>query len=136
MQKNSHSKKDIKEAIKEKIMNEFADEMKKSTKVKDRLTDNPEDNSYINTMSLSRVRVWLRFRARAIAGVKGNFKHSLTNNMGCRLCLRDHEETQEDLQQCEGTVFERRGIDFWRRMTKRMEEFTAVPEMTLTWSVV
>ena len=110
MQKNSHSKKDIKEAIKEKIMNEFADEMKKSTNVKDRLTDNPEDNSYINTISLSRVRVWLRFRAL------GNFKHSHTNNMGCRLCLRDHEETQEHLQQCEGTVFERRGIDLsnWR----------------------
>ena len=108
-------------------------------------SDNPEDNSYINTMSLPMVRVWLRFRARAIAGVKGNFKHSHTNNMGCRLCLRDQEETQEHLQQCEGTVFERRGIDlsnwrgvldFWRRMTKRMEEFTAVPKRTLTWSVV
>ena len=141
----SHSKKDIKEAIREKIMNEFEEEMKKSTKVKDRLTDNPEDNSYINTMSLPRVRVWLRFRARAIAGVKGNFKHSHTNNMGCRLCLRDQEETQEHLQLCEGTVFERRGIDlsnwrgvldFWRRMTKRMEEFTAVPKRTLTWSIV
>ena len=77
--------------------------------------------------------------------VKGNFKHSYINIMGCRLCSRNHEETQEHLQQCEGKAFERWGIDlsnwwgvldFWRRMTKRMEKLSAVPKGTLTWSVV
>ena len=130
-----YSKKDIKEAIKDAMMKEFNEDMKNSVKVKDRLSDNPDDNSYINTMSLSKVRVWLRFRARATAGVKGNFRHSHTNNMGCRLCLRNHEETQEHLEHCEGTVYERRGLDllqrrglldFWRRMAKRMEKIAAV----------
>ena len=55
--------------------------------------------------------------------------------MGCRLCSRNHEETQEHLEHCEGTVYERRGLDllqrrglldFWRRMAKRMEKIAAV----------
>ena len=43
------------------------------------LSDDPEDNSYINKMPLPKVRVWIRYRARAIAGVKGNFRHSHVN---------------------------------------------------------
>ena len=76
------------------------------------ISDDPEENSYINRMSLSRVRVWIRYRARAIAGVKGNFRHSHVNDMGCRLCSQDSDETQEHLQLCEGTKFERRGLDW------------------------
>ena len=36
--------------------------------------------------------------------------------MGCRLCSQDSDETQEHLQLCEGTKFERRGLDLsdWR----------------------
>ena len=82
-----YSKKDIKEAIKDAMMKEFNEAMQNSVKVKDRLYDNPDKNSYIK--SLPKVIVWLRFRARAIAGVKGNFKHSYTYNMGCRLCSRN-----------------------------------------------
>ena len=61
-------------------------------------------------MSLPRVRVWNRYRLRAIAGVKGNFRHSHVNNMGCKLCSQDSDETQEHLQVCEGTKFERKGL--------------------------
>ena len=50
--------------------------MNDSKKCKDRLTDNPEDNSYIHCLPLPQSRVWLRYRARAIAKVKGNFKNS------------------------------------------------------------
>ena len=48
--------------------------------------------------------------------------------MGFRLCSLDSDETQEHLQLCEGTKFERRGLDlsdwrglldFWRRMKIR-----------------
>ena len=93
------------------------------------------ENSYINRMSLPKVRVWIRYRARAIAGVKGNFRHSHVNNMGCRLCSQDSDETQEHLQLCEGTKFERRGLDlsdwrglldFWRRMKIKMATVTRV----------
>ena len=105
---------------------EFLEEIQSSVKVK----DDPEENSYINKMSLPRVGVWIRFWARAIdAGVKGNFRHSHENNMGCRLCSQGSDESQEHLQLCEGTKFERRGLDvsdwrglldFWRRMKIKM----------------
>ena len=110
---------------------EFLEEIQFSVKVKDRLSDDPEENSYINKMSLP--RVWIRFWARAIAGVKGNFRHSHENNMGCRLCSQDSDETQEHLQLCEGTKFERRGLDlsdlrglldFWRRMKIKIAAVT------------
>ena len=126
---NSYSKKDIKEAIKNAMKKEFLNEMQRSTKVNDRLSEDPDDNSYIYRMPPSKVRVWIRYRARAIAGVKGNFRHSYVNNMDCRLCSEKSDETQEHLQLCEGTRFERRGpdledwrglLDFWRRMTKKI----------------
>ena len=91
---------------------------KEKKKVRDRLTENPEDNSYINTMSLPDTRIWIRYRGRAITGVKGNFKNSHTNDMSCRFCPRVPnetievpEETQEHIEICEGTQNERRGLD-------------------------
>ena len=107
--------------------------MQNKEKVSDGLSDDPEDNSYVNSMTLSKVRVWIRYRARAIAGIKGNFKKSHANNMGCRLCSDTSDETQEHLELCDGTIFERRGLDlsdwrgkldFWKRMTKKMAAVT------------
>ena len=70
-------------------MNEEAlEEMQKKKKVSDRLTENPEDNSYIHTLSLPETRIWIRYRGRAINGVKGNFKNSHTDDMKCRFCPR------------------------------------------------
>ena len=43
---------------------------------------NPENNSYIKALSLPQARVWFRYRARAIANVKGNFRHSYAD-MSC-----------------------------------------------------
>ncbi len=53
-----YSKKDIKEAVKAAMKKEFHEEMQFSVQVKDRLSDDPEENSYINKISLPRVRVW------------------------------------------------------------------------------
>ena len=66
----------------------------KSKKVNDRLSEDPDDISYINKMPLSKVRVWIRYRARATAGVKGNFRHSYVNNIDCRLFLKKSDVTQ------------------------------------------
>ena len=68
-----YSKKDIKEAVKTAMKKEFLQEMQSSVKVSDRLSDDPEDNSYINKMPVPKVRVWIRYRARAIAGVKSTY---------------------------------------------------------------
>ena len=51
-----YSKKDIKEAIKDEINKENLIEMQKKEKVSDRLSDDPEENSYLNSMTLSKVR--------------------------------------------------------------------------------
>ena len=119
---------EIKRIIAEKIFKDAKEAMLNSSKVADRVTDNAEDNSYINCLSLPLCRVWIRFRARAIKGVKINFKNSFKDNLNCRLCTANVHETQEHLQMCEGTAYERRGLRglevgywrdvllFWRRM--------------------
>ena len=130
----------IKDAIWQKMNEEALQEMQGKKKVRDRLTENPEDNSYINTMSLPDTRIWIRYRGRAITGVKGNFKNSHTNDMSCRFCPRVPnetievpEETQEHIEICEGTQNERRGLDmlswqgilkFWKRMSTRLSNMS------------
>ena len=75
----------------------------------------------------------IRYRARTIAGVKGNLRQSHVNNMSFRLWSLDSDKTQEHLQLFEGTKFERRGLDlsdwrgmldFWRRMKIKMAAVT------------
>ena len=65
-------------------------------------------------------------RARAIAGVKANFKASHKGDLSCRFCSTGYTETQEHLEVCGGTEYKRRGLDmlvrqgvltFWTRMT-------------------
>ena len=99
----------------------------------DRLSENPEDKSYMSKMPLHRARVWIRYRARAIAGVKGNFKHSHVNNIGCRFCSIGTDETQDHLELCTGMRQERRGLDmneerglldFWRRVKFKLAAVT------------
>ena len=144
----------IKNAIWQKMNKEALEEMQNKKKVSDRLTENPEDNSYIHTLSLPETRIWIRYRGRAINGVKGNFKNSHTDDMKCRFCPRvpketveDHveyeinpeqnqnypEETQEHLEICKGTDHERRGLNmlkwqgilkFWMRMSTRLSNLS------------
>ena len=60
----------------------------------------------------------------------GNFRHSHAD-MSCDLCTSNEEMNQEHLEICEGTGYERRGLDmsswrgildFWRRMTSRLQD--------------
>ena len=66
--------------------------------------------------------------ARAIPKVKGNHKQS-HSDLSCTLCNSKEEMNQEHLETCEGTEYERRGLDmgtwrglldFWRRMMKKL----------------
>ena len=79
----------------------------------DSLTDNPQDNTYIHCLSLSHTRIWIRYRARAIAGVKANFKQS-HSDLSYRFCSTGSPESQEHLEICGGTEYERRGLDVSR----------------------
>ena len=122
------SKGEIKRAIEAKDKEEKRKDMEESKKVGDRLTDNPTDNSYLNTMPLHHSRIWIRYRARMCKGVKLNNKRSY-KDLQCRFCKSGEEESQEHLEECGGTEFERRGlklsvrsdmVKFWSRMEKKM----------------
>ena len=126
------TKMEIKSSIKQMIEKEFRDAMEASSKVRDRLSENSDENSYINQIPIPLSRVWIRYRARAIAGVKGNFRHSW-EDLSCRHCNLGVDETQEHLETCGGTEFERRGLEmekwrdrllFWRRMTVKIAAVT------------
>ena len=123
------SKGDIKRAVKKQSTADKRLAMEESRKVGDRVTDNPIDNNYLAYMSLHNSRVWIRYRARAIKGVKVNCKGS-HRDLSCRFCHEGVQESQEHLRDCTGCIFERRNLDtntwmglviFWRRMTAKYE---------------
>ena len=79
-------------------------------------------------MSIAQCRLWFRYRARGIAGVKANAKSSFTD-LSCRYCDAGSTESQEHLHGCDGFRFERRGLNmdslwgklqFWRRFGGRL----------------
>ena len=73
---NMVTKSEIKNAIKDADLNEKRAGMQNSKKVRDRLSDDPSHKEYLSFMSLPMSRIWIRYRARAIAGVKMNTKSS------------------------------------------------------------
>ena len=122
---------EIKSKIWEKVRTEARVNMLASVKVADRVTANGEDNSYIHCLTLPESRIWIRYRARCISGVKVNFKQS-HRDLKCRFCSSGSNESQEHLEKCAGTAFERRGLRrlesgfwrdvllFWRRMSVKL----------------
>ena len=126
------TKLEIKSSINQQVEKEMRKAMEEKVKVRDRLSENEDDKTYMNRIPLPLARVWLRYRARAIAGVKGNFKKSWTD-MSCRYCDLGATEDQEHLEVCGGTEFERRNLElenwrhkllFWRRMTAKIAAAT------------
>ena len=105
------------------------EEVEASRKVGDRATADPYHRKYLTYMTLPNSRMWMRVRARSIKGVKVNNKRSFNNNLSCRFCDNDTEETQEHLEECTGCEYERRGqkmsdwtgrVIFWRRVTAKI----------------
>ena len=90
------SKYEIRRAIEEADFNEKKKDMEESKKCGDRLTDNPLDNKYLSYMPLPIARIFFKHRARSIAGVKVNNKGSFKDNLKCRFCDLDIEESQTD----------------------------------------
>ena len=125
------SKGDIDRAIKKHSERTTREEVEASRKVGDRATENPSDREYLTYMTLPDSRIWMRVRARSIKGVKVNTKRS-HNNLSCRFCEDNVDESQEHLEVCRGGDFERRKlrmsnrkekVTFWRRMTKKMDDW-------------
>ena len=87
--------------------------MRNSAKVSDRLTDNPQDNTYIHCMPLPQTRIWIRYRARAIAGVKANCKQS-HRDLSCRFCSTGSPVKPDHLKIYEGMEYDRRGLNMSR----------------------
>ena len=135
------SKHQIRYAIDRADFEEKKKDMEESKKCNDRLTDNPLDNTYMSYMPLPICRIYFKHRARSIAGVKINNKGSFQTNLNCRFCDLETEETQEHLEECGGTRYERRGLNlsgwfglvcFWRRMMKKISTTTTARGATTT----
>ena len=101
-------------------------------------TGNPMDNAYLSTCLCQTAEYGYGYRARSIAGVKVNNKRSVTD-LGCRFCRDNTQESQEHLEECSGSVFERRGLDlsdwrglvaFWKRMTAKIAAGTLEGPLT------
>ena len=107
----------IKGAVKNRIKQDEEREMLNSKKVNDRLRDDYAENSYLNKMNIAHCRLWFRYRARGIAGVKANAKRSY-KDLACRFCDLGSTESQEHLEECEGFRFERRGLNLDSLMGK------------------
>jgi hypothetical protein len=61
-------------------------------------------------MILPNSRIWMRVRARSIKEFKVNNKRSF-NNLACRFCDDETEESQEHLEECSGCEHERRSLE-------------------------
>ena len=129
------SKQQIKQLCMEKSRTECKQKMLDGKKVRDR-ADDESGKSYLEYMTLQDSRIWIRIRARSIKGVKYNNKSSFKDSLNCRFCSEDIHETQEHLQECSGTWYERRNLSledsnnwkavllFWRRMTAKIAAVT------------
>ena len=98
-------------------------------KVADRVSDDSSDNNYLDRMGLTHSRIWIRYRTRAIKGIKANHKRSWKNDLECRFWDDKILETPEHLEECRGLSWERRNLrmdteggklNFFKRMEKKM----------------
>ena len=118
----------------------FAPSYQEGSKSKDIVGLNPDETQYLQRLSLSDCRMYFRYRSRCIAMVKMKQKGKKTPEiLTYRFCKNDLPETQEHLEICEGTKFERRRVRvsevmawviFWRRMTQKMTQKTATVTST------
>ena len=108
--------------------------MEASRKVGDRATEDPDDRTYLSCITLPNSRIRMRVRARSIKGVRVNNKRSF-NNLSCRFCDDNTEESQEHLEVCSGCDFEKRALKmtkwkgkviFWRRMTIKIRDWGTI----------
>ena len=93
------------------------------------MSDDKESFEYLKVMPLKDSRIWMRYRARSIKGVKDNCRASHAD-LTCNLCDANEVETQDHLEVCTGCEVERRGLTmetrkdklkFWTRMTVKLE---------------
>ena len=106
---------------------------------------NSDEIQCFQRLSLTNCRVCFRYRSRSTAMVKMNQKGKRSYEcLTCRFCNSNVLETQEHLEICEGTKFERRGLRlsdvmgrviYWRKMTVKimtqMATATSIPEVHL-----
>ena len=126
---NVLSKRQIKCTIKDAITEQNKNNLLSFRKVADRVSDDSSDNDYLDRMGLTHSRIWIRYRARAIKGIKANHKRSWKNDLECRFCDDKILESQEHLEECRGLSWERRNlkmdteggkINFFKRVEKKL----------------
>ena len=111
MDNNVMSECQIKETIQDTVLLKNKEKMLSFRNVTDRASDDPSDSNYLNRMGLTHSRIWIRYRARAIKGIKADHKRSSRNKLECRFYDSNILESQEHLEECWGLSWERRGLN-------------------------
>ena len=62
-------------------------------------------------MSFPQSKIWIMYSAIDIVGLKANFKASYRGDLRCRFCNSRYVETQEHLEDCRVTNYERMGLE-------------------------
>ena len=52
------------------------------------------ERNYLKGMNLMNARIWFRYRCKITAHIKGNKSSMYKDNMQCRLCKSEKDETQ------------------------------------------
>ena len=88
---NMVSKGEINQAINWYSRLDLKEEVQNSNKVGDRWSEDPLGNTYLTYMSLLNSRVWMRYRASYVKGIKVNNTNSY-NDLSFRYCEDDSQE--------------------------------------------
>ena len=97
----------IKVAIIEASEKEIEGMVEGINKIEDRWDSDRNAQDNLRRNILQNTRLSFKYRSTATKGLKNNLSSEYKNNMTCGLCNEGVEESQEQLEECTGTLNER-----------------------------
>ena len=124
------TKDEIEEAVFYSSYKETKEEMEKYDKLKDiKHEDFRQEQDYMTEKAMDNARMAFRIRTKMVKNIKMNFKNMHRNDLKCKQCDLDEEESQEHVMLCPGWSEERGDLDvlttkgkvefFWRILKRK-----------------
>ena len=112
MNKEMMDKDQIEEAVFYSSYKETKEEMNKYEKLKDiKNEDFRVEQEYLKEKAMDTARMAFRIRTKMVKNIKMNFKNLYRNDLKCKECDMEEEESQEHMLECPGWREERGGLD-------------------------
>ena len=112
MNKEMMDKDQIEEAVFYSSYKETKEEMNKYEKLKDiKNEDFGVEQEYLKEKAMDTARMAFRIRTKMVKNIKMNFKNLYRNDLKCKECDMEEEESQEHMLECPGWREERGGLD-------------------------